>query len=344
MDQHRYTGSVSLGHSWPIWIVEFDDIAQMLYDRFLFQFDGATANKRFAERWQQQYGGVMFAGATLRIGPGWTPDFLEIGVESSSAKLQLRLVELEATDAVAREACRKYLPESSDGIVKAFSNYLDVVLARCKVSADPRIDSIQHLKQFLGTNPTLVVETAGSLHNSSDYLEVFPLIDQHSGDFPAVLHSSNSEAIPFLCENKRALSRKQVEVLWRVIRILHVVVAGKDHNDGSLDSASRRLRKQFDAALNGSVTIHPELTKLHSLDSKNGAHVDCDRIALELSELWSSYLEHVTPNLVRSWIDDFYAHALHAGKRQLVRTLFEQARTVVAHHASKDARVLVQTG
>jgi hypothetical protein len=49
----------------------------MHYDRFLFQFDGATANKRFAQRWQQQYAGVVFAGATLRIGPGWTPDFLD---------------------------------------------------------------------------------------------------------------------------------------------------------------------------------------------------------------------------------------------------------------------------
>jgi hypothetical protein len=88
---------------------------------FLFRFDGAQANHEFAELWQRRHGSVLYAGATLKVGPGWTPDLAEVAVDETAMKVQLTLIELEATDMVARESCRKYLPESSSAIINVFS-------------------------------------------------------------------------------------------------------------------------------------------------------------------------------------------------------------------------------
>jgi hypothetical protein len=304
-------------------------LSQMDQDRFLFQFDGAAANGGFAERWQQRHGGVRFAGASMRVGAGWTPDFADVAIDSSTTTLTLRLIELEGTDLAARESCRKYLPEVSHDIVNAFVEYLANVLGRCQASADPRLESFKRLNELLRMHATIIVETAGALHSSPDFLEVFALIDQRVEAPRIYARTSDGERLVFSCENRRSLSREQLEVLLRVIRMLHAVVIGKGHNDGSLDSVMKSLRTQFDAALSASGSPFSELTRLRSQGSRDGAYVDCDKIVAELAELWLTHRADASPDHVRSWIDSFYPYARDAGKRQPARPLFEQARNIL---------------
>jgi hypothetical protein len=249
--------------------------------------------------------------------------------------VQLTLIELEATDMVARESCRKYLPEPSSAIIKAFSQYLDNVLKRCQTTADQRFKTFQDLRKFLSKHPTIVVRTAGALRTSLDLLEVFPLIDQPKGPLREFAVADTTDRPSFICEGEHRLSRDEVQGLWRVVRILHAIVVGKDHNNGTLETGAGLLRKLFDTALNRPPNrTYPELKKLHSPDSKYGVKIDCDKIVTELADLWTVGGNDATPAGVRSWINAFYPVACSFQRRERMRNVFERARTVVADRAN----------
>jgi hypothetical protein len=310
-------------------------------DRFLFQFDGAPENRPFVERWKQRYGGEVYAGVSVTLGSRWTPDLAEVTVDAIANEVELRLIELEADDKQVRVSCRKYLPEPSQAIVTAFVEYLDDVLGRCRKTHDQRIDSFRRLKEFLCPSPTVIVKTAGALRNSLDFLEEFLLIDTHSGELPVVVAAKNPERRPFLCENEQNLSREQVEVLRRVVRVLHAVLIGNDHYDCSIDSAQRRMRSAIDNALISFDRPLSELQRLHSPESQRGAHVDCDKIVAELADLWTSRRPDATLSRVRSWVEGFYPFAQQPRKHEPVRLLIEPARIIVAGAESNAAGTVV---
>src|SRR5260221_392230 len=143
---------------------------------YLFRIDSAKDNDAFFNALRPSVSHV-YAGVDIQVGSsGWSPDFIKISV-SESEDFKLTLIELDATDSVARTSCRKYLPENSTEIVHAFCKYLERVIRACRSSAHPHENEFARLKAML-EGGKVVVTTAGALRSSTSFIEELSLIDQ----------------------------------------------------------------------------------------------------------------------------------------------------------------------
>ena len=118
--------------------------------RFLFRLDGSKDNDNFFTCRRQQESAIAYSGMAMAVGPGWIPDLIAVESIDNGTDYSVTLIELEASEIVARASCRKYLPESSTDIAQRFVAHLDSVLAQCKATADPRLEAFRSLREALG--------------------------------------------------------------------------------------------------------------------------------------------------------------------------------------------------
>jgi hypothetical protein len=295
----------------------------MAHVAYLFRLDGSRDNDEFMARRSTRCGDRRYAGTPLKLGPGWIPDFVEVVLDEITASVRLTLIKLEATEKVALESSRKYIPEKSEAVVRAFLTYLDGVLAQCRATADPRLETFQRLMEFLEQpDVSLRVETAGALRASDDLLEAFPLLDQpdRSNEFRQALPITSSGLI---LEGRLRLGRETIDGLRRAVRILHAVRIKKDHSDATLGNWASVGRKLLARALDPGR--HKELARLFAVTEQSGLMIDCEQIVTELADVW-----HAEPQQVRRCIESFHGVAYSFYHHAPMRDVFEKAMRVMS--------------
>ncbi len=301
--------------------------------KYLFRLDMAKDNDEFLALRQARQVDHVYSGTPMKVGPGWIPDFVEVVVDADSSTCQLTLIELEATEIPARASCRKYLPEPSSEVLRAFHEYLDTVISQCRSTADPRIGAFDQLRVLLTTSSRIAVHTAGALRTSADFLEDLPLIDQPERLTLPVTASAESPS-SFSFRGERRLTRAESDGVRRAIRLLHAVVVGRDHSGGTMKSWRNLRQKPLDRVASKASARYPHLHKLLTSKTEFGLRVNCDKLAAELSLLWRGPgNESLTPERTAAIITSFVPVAVGFAEHEPMQNVFERARDAVRETA-----------
>ncbi len=301
--------------------------------RFLFRLDGSKDNDNFFACCRQQGNTVAYSGRAMTVGPGWIPDLIAVESVDNGAGYSVTLIELEASEIVARASCRKYLPESSTDIAQRFVAYLDSVMAQCQGTADPRLDAIRSLREVLGHQGAVVIRTAGALRSSTDYLEVHTLLD-HLERISVRPSQPVVAGQVFSFGGTQSFSREETDGLRRTVRILHAVVTGNDHSNCTLHSWRNLRRKPLDIEVAKERERLVHLNQLLGNKSASGMRLDCDGLVEELVGLWSKCSSH---HLMSSEVADsvrrFVPVSMQFSNQEPMRVVYEAARSVLKTHA-----------
>lgn len=301
--------------------------------RFVFRLDGSKENDEFFGMRRSREDIVAYSGTAMLVGPGWIPDLVEVEIADDGSRFNITLVELEAQEITARASCRKYLPEPSNEILHRFVEYLQVVTKQCQATTDPRLDEFIALQVLLSGTATVEVRTAGALRSATDYLELHALLDQ-----PNRMSITNGRApsntATFDFEGVITFSREKKDGLRRTVRVLHAVIAGHDHSDGTLHSWRNSRRKPLDLAVAESSQTYPLLNQLLQNKSATGMRLDCGSLAAELAGLWSTSASHrMTAQDIGDTIRRFAPICISFSERDPMRTVFEAARSALNENA-----------
>ena len=294
--------------------------------RYLFRLDMAKDNNEFLALRRTRQVDHVYSGTPLKVGPGWIPDFLELVVDRDSQLCRLTLIELEATEIAARASCRKYLPEPSSEVMRAFLGYLDTVIAQCRSTADPRLDAFEGLKEIVLSVSTIVVHTAGALRSSPDLLEDLPFIDQAERQALAVVDMAKSPS-SFLFIGERRLTRAEADGVRRAARILHAVIVGRDHSGGTMKSWRNISQKPLDCAVAKDQSRYPHLHKLLTAKTVHGLNINCEKVATELATLWRvADGEPMTADRAAEMVSTFVPVVVTFESHEPIQKVFARAR------------------
>lgn len=297
--------------------------------KYLFRLDMAKDNDDFLALRRGRQVDHVYSGTPMKVGPGWLPDFIEVVVDANSGSCRLTLIELEATEIPARAACRKYLPEVSSEVVRAFLDYLNTVISQCRSTADPRLEAIDKLKGILAGNSTISVHTAGGLRTSADLVEDLPLIDQPE-PFTAPVSAPVGSSSLFLFHGEPRLTRAESDGVRRAVRILHAVVVGRDHSGGTMKSWRNLRQKPLDRAVSKDSARYPHLHKLLTSKTESGLRINCDKLSAELALLWrAAGNESLTAERIATLISTFVPVAVSFAEHEPMQNVFDRARDVV---------------
>ena len=302
--------------------------------QFLFRLDMAKENEQFLAIRQGRGVDQVYSGTPMKVGPGWIPDFFELAIERDANVLSLTLIELEATDIVARASCRKYLPEPSSKILDVFIGYLDTVISQCRSTADARLNDFGDLRSLVAEGRQISVRTAGALRTSAELIEDYPLIDQPERASAAAVGSAEAPS-SFSFDGERRLTRSESDGLRRAVRFLHAVIVGRDHSGGLLRSWGNLHNKPLDDDVERDQTTYPLLHSLITAKTVHGLRVDCDGLAAELAALWSvKGSETITAERVAGIISTFAPVAAAFPLHESMENIFSQAREALRATAS----------
>jgi hypothetical protein len=300
-------------------------------ETFLFRIDGAKENDKFfnALRPSMSY---VYAGAEIKIGSlGWSPDFIQISINESK-DITLTLIELDATESVARANCRKYLPENSTDIVHTFCEYLERVIRQCRSSAHPHEDKFIKLKTALSKAENINITTAGALRSATDFLENFSLIDQpkrivQMQSVQNIPRKNTLKEIPDFRGTLR-LNAEKAKALGRPVLILDAVIHQQDHSDATFrgwrNRETNKLLKEYS-------TAYPCLCSFLNQRAFVGTTLDFERLILELVTKWSkaSTLQ-IDQERVRSLINRYFPIAIMIRLSDRMSVVFDTARKFLA--------------
>jgi hypothetical protein len=313
--------------------------------RYLFRLDGSKENDDFFSRRCALGGIVAYSGTAMTIGPGWIPDLVEIDMDDDGIAFTITLIELEASEINAFISCRKYLPEPSTDIVRQFFAYLEAVMIQCKATADPRLDDIRSLRRALEGQVSIVIRAAGALRSSTEFVELHTLLDQPErmsiGATPSTVTGNE-----FDFTGTRSFSREETDGLRRTVRILHAVVTGHAHSNGTLHSWRNLRRKPLDIAVAKAKERFHQLAQLLENKSASGMRLDCDRIVVELVDLWSgSKVYRLTGADVADSVRRFVPISMGFSNQEVMRTVYDAARlllmtTAMAHDAVQETATI----
>lgn len=297
--------------------------------KYLFRLDMAKDNDEFLTLRRASQVDHVYSGTPMQVGPGGIPDFVEVVVDSDSGTCRLTLIELEATEIPARASCRKYLPEASSEVVRAFLDFLNTVISQCRSTADPRLEAFDELKRLLASSSTITVHTAGALRTSADLLEDLPLIDQPDRlTLPVTVSARSSSSFSFHGELR--LTRAESDGVRRAMRILHAVVVGHDHSGGTMKSWRNLRQKPLDRTVSKDSARYPHLHKMLTSKTESGLRVDCDKLAGELALLWRGAAnESLTAERIATIINAFEPVAVSFANHELMHNVFDRARDFV---------------
>jgi hypothetical protein len=302
--------------------------------RFVFRLDGSKENDAFFLTRCIKVDVLRYSGLAMSVGPGWIPDLVEVDAVDGGSQLVLTLVELEAMEIVALASCRKYLPESSTDIVHRFVAYLDSVIAQCRVTSDPRLESIGELRGAFDKRPRVLVRSAGALRSGSDFLELHSLLDH--AERVSIRTATPATATPeFQFAGIRSLSREETDGLRRTVRVLHAVVTGHDHSNGTVHSWRNLRRKPLDIAVAKDRRRFAHLDQLLGNKAAAGIRIDCGRVIAELADLWStSSVSHLSPSDICDAVRRFVPVSMRFDNQQSMRAVYEAARSLLKENAA----------
>lgn len=303
---------------------------------YLFRFDGAKDNDKFFEGAKKRGIDNVYAGIEIEVGPGWIPDFLMVSRDDTERHCTLTLIELESRKMDALASSRKYLPESSAEILKAFHSYLNRVLEQCRSTADPRIHVVEDLQAFLKKASRIIIETACALRSDPTYLERLPLTDQPQTGALHYLHSPSHESSPNLnvspltFEGQRSLTRDETVGLNRAILILDAVVRQLDHSAAGLKVWTSSKRNPLHKIISRSQKEFPELSEFLSWDKHSGVKITWAPLFAELSTFWSDKTDkQISREKVHRLISEYYPIACRLSMRDRMQEVFEKAKRFV---------------
>jgi hypothetical protein len=304
---------------------------------YLFRIDGAKDNDAFFNALRPSMSHV-YAGVDIQIGSsGWSPDFIRISVgESQDSKLTL--IELDATESIVRISCRKYLPENSTDIVRAFGKYLERVIAQCQTTAHPHENEFIQLKAMLSKAEKIVVTTAGGLRSAVDFIEELSLLDQperilQMQSIEAVSQITPRIVIPNFNDKILRLSPLEAKILSRPVLILDAVIRKDDHSAAAFNAwrqSQLRHRPYFKKLKQD--TAYPSLRSLLFETVNRGIALDFEALLSELAEMWSGATKlEFDQKRVRDLISGYFPIASEIKREEeSMRSIFEKARRFVA--------------
>jgi len=299
---------------------------------YLFRIDGAKENDDFFAAMVQSANHV-YAGVELRVGSvGWIPDLLKVVVDEPPDRCSLTLIELEATEPAALISCRKYLPESSAGVLSAFSDYLDRVIRQCRSSADRRESEFAKLKSILSESRQTTIRTAGALRSSTVVVEELPLIDQpeRAAQPRAIRKVEQGPARVF--QGVLRLSAREGKGFARSVMILDAVIRRRDHSSATLHAW--RGRAPLKGVLREKTQDYSAIRKA-VLESQHGATLDFEGVLSDLVRIWSEARgQTFDPEQIRRLINCYFPVALTIRRDQHMTGVFEMARKHLAETAT----------
>ena len=283
---------------------------------YLFRIDGAKDNDRFFNSLKPSMS-YVYAGVDIQIGSsGWSPDFIKISV-GESKDFTLTLIELDATESIVRISCRKYLPENSTDIVRAFCKYLDRVITQCQSTAHPHEYEFVQLKTILSKAEKIVVTTAGALRSSTSFVEEFSLLDQPERIVQMQSIETASQAtprtvIPNFNEKILRLSPLEAKLLSRPVLILDAVVRKDDHGVATFVVWRQNQLKNRPHFKNlKHDTTHPSLRSLLFETVNRGIALNFEALLSELAVMWSDATKtQFDQERVRNLISGYFPIAL----------------------------------
>jgi hypothetical protein len=302
---------------------------------YLFRIDMAKDNDLFFAAMRPS-ASLVYAGVDFRAGAGaWIPDLLRIAVEQPTGRCSLTLIELEATETVAMVSCRKYLPENSADILKAFNDYLDRVIRQCRSTADSRESEFAQLKAMLSDTSHVTVTTAGALRSSTTFVEELLLIDQPrvTGTRRAV--QENLQQSQRIFRGIIRLGRLEAEAMSRCVMILDAVIRRCDHSNTRFEIWRKgRKNSPVKFLLEQSNGSNPVLRSV-VLESKiAGLTMDFAQMLSELVEIWSVVRERqLDVENVRGVVSRYFHIATAIKGHEQMVGIFETARKQVAEVA-----------
>ncbi len=300
-------------------------------DRYLFRLDGSRENDEFFARYLSSDCHATYSGTPLKIGPGWIPDFLEISSGSGGRELEVVLIELEAIRITALESGRKYLPEDPLAIIQAITVYLKTIITQCRATADPRLLELEKLLGWFSTSQRIVVSTAAGLRESSELVEVLPLIHQEATSLPKRDINPSDEPEKFRLAGRRTLSREEANSLLRSIRILDAVITGRDDSGGTFHSwRNIRTKPHFFRIVAQQPSATPELHRLISKSRDKGISLNFDQLFDDLLSVWSQSPEgRYSRTQIATSIEECLPLARSIRSHTPMRDVFLQARKVL---------------
>jgi hypothetical protein len=308
---------------------------------FLFRVDGAKDNDAFFAAICRD-ASCAYAGVDFRVGrAGWIPDLVKVMIVDRPDKCSLTLIELEATESVALVSCRKYLPESSAGIVAVFMAYLDRVILKCRSTADPREAALIELRDSLLGVENITVTTAGALRASATFVEELPLIDQLgrtaiAQDFrmPAstIVEPQNGHAAERIFEGVVRLNQQESHAMGRSIMIFDAVIRGRDHSAAKFKEWRDYYRsKPMKHLLAKEGDSFPSLGAFIFDEGNRGTTLDFEAILRELVKLWSDATQRtIDLEVIRRSISRYFPLAITIKAHEKMYDIFEVARAHVS--------------
>lgn len=304
---------------------------------YLFRVDGAKDNDEFFTALRSSASHV-YAGVDFRVGAsGWIPDLVKVVVEEPPNTCSLTLIELEATESVALNSCRKYLPENSDEIVHAFSDYLDRVIRNCRSHADPREREFVGLKGTLSGAEHVTVKTAGALRTQTRFVEELPLLDQPKRIVTTRPVQENHQEENYHLHGVLRLSSNEAKVLARCVMVLDAIVRGFDHSAATFKNWRGQDRSQpLKYLLKKNDKVYPTLRSfiLATGTGTRGVTLDFELVLSEVVEIWSSAVNKpLDRERIRVLMSRYYPVAHNIKSHEQMAGIFETARK----HVSEDA-------
>jgi len=289
---------------------------------YLFQIDSAENNNAFFTTLLKTLNpstSFFYKGVACRVGD-WIPDGARVDVEGP--RCSLTLIELEDTKTEARKSCRKYLPESSNVILRALDEYLDRVIHACQSTGDPRESGFSRLKAMLSQGLPIEVRTACALRSSTEFVEELALIDQ-----PKIVQSDltlpdassdETEATLLPFHGVLRLDAERVKALGRCILVLDSVIRHEDHSSATFHSW--RNKSPLKRSVKGTSQT-PILRKL-LFDTQSG-------LLVELADLWG-VLD------ARGLIAGYFPAASRIRAHDVMNVVFEEARRKISFRPTRE--------
>jgi hypothetical protein len=297
--------------------------------QYLFRFDNAKENNLFMEDARAR-GLIVYAGRELKIGRGWIPDYLMVASDEAGRRFTLTIIELDATDTLARVSSRKYLPESSNDIVKAFYDYLDGTIAECRRTADPRCEAFEDLRKVLERATKIAVESGCALRSRPTLIEKLQLFDQALEVEPPPQREIRSVHLAVPLMGRPVLTRQQTRALYRAVLILDAVIRKRDHGAAKLKAWLGGRTQPLKKLILEQESDCPELRGFLKANKNTGIRLSMEKLLEELARLWSAATStEIPPSAVRSLIHDYLPVAAQLSMHERVQRVFEGARSLV---------------
>jgi hypothetical protein len=295
---------------------------------YLFRIDGSKDNNDFFEALSPS-AAYVYAGSDFRVGTAdWIPDFVKVLIDDATSRCFLTLIELEATKSEALRSCRKFLPEDSTAIVRAFVDYLDRIVRQCQLTADRRANEFKRLKELLAEAKHVTVSTAGALRSSIQFIEELPFIDQPK--FAVTPRPAEDEHRTDTREFRgmMRLSPNDAKAVARCVMIVDAVVRNRDHSDAVFRTWRGQKRSQpLKYFLNHNHEGYPVLRLFLFGKGNSGLELDFEALLAELNEIWSSARKNtIDHERIRAMIISYYPLAKKVTGHALMTRIFEAAR------------------